>query len=68
MGQRRRRAKQSATFEERSAIEAQKFKEAAAELPAGSTARELLLRRFRQLEAASDMNEALKSPIAPSPE
>ena len=68
MGQQRRRVTHTATFEEQLAIEARKFKEAAAELPAGSTARELLLRRLRQLETASHMNKALKSPVATSPE
>jgi hypothetical protein len=46
----RRRIKHTATFEERLAEEAMKFKEAAEKQPAGSTARELLLRRARQAE------------------
>ncbi|MET4235528.1 hypothetical protein ABIA85_008839 [Bradyrhizobium sp. LA6.10] len=52
----RRRIKHSATFEERLAEEAIKFKEAAESQPPGSPARELLLRRARQTEAASHIN------------
>jgi hypothetical protein len=58
----RRRIKPTATFEERQAEEAQKFKEAAEKQPPGSTARELLLRRARQAETASHINEWLTSP------
>lgn len=58
----RRRIKHVTTFEERLAEEAKRFKAAAeGELP-GSTARELLLRRARQAETASRMNDGLKSP------
>ena len=56
----RRRIKQSATFEERLAEEAIKFKEAAEKQPPGSTARELLLRRARQAETASHLNHWLR--------
>ncbi|WP_338026057.1 hypothetical protein [Bradyrhizobium algeriense] len=50
------------TFEERLAEEARKFKEAAEQQPPGSRARELLLRRARQAETASHINEWLTSP------
>ena len=56
MAQQRRRVKHTATFEERLAEEAIKFKEAAENQPPGSTARELLLRRARQAETASHIN------------
>ena len=58
----RRRIKHTATFEERLAEEAIKFKEAAQKQPVGSTARELLLRRARQAETASHINNWLRSP------
>jgi hypothetical protein len=58
----RRRIKHTATFEERLAEEAVKFKEAAEKQPPGSTARELLLRRARQAETASHINNWLRSP------
>jgi hypothetical protein len=58
----RRRIKHSATFEERLAEEAIKFKEAADKQPIGSFARELLLRRALQAEAASHLNHWLRSP------
>ena len=58
----RRRIKHNATFEERLAEEAIKFKEAAKKQPPGSTARELLLRRARQAETASHINNWLRSP------
>jgi len=58
----RRRIKHNATFEERLAEEAIKFKEAAQNQPPGSTARELLLRRARQAETASQINNWLRSP------
>jgi hypothetical protein len=44
------------------AEEAQKFREAAEQQPPGSMARELLLRRARQAETASHINEWLTSP------
>ena len=57
MAKQRKCIKHSATFEERLAEEAQKFKEAAEKQPPGSLARELLLRRVRQAETASRINE-----------
>jgi hypothetical protein len=62
MVQQRKRVKHTATFEERLAAEAIKFKEAAEKQPPGSTARELLLRRARQAETASHINNWLRSP------
>ncbi|MBR1151081.1 hypothetical protein [Bradyrhizobium sp. JYMT SZCCT0428] len=59
---RRRRVKHTATFEERLAEEALRFKEAAEEQPAGRMARELLLRRAQLAETASRMNRWLPSP------
>jgi hypothetical protein len=59
-----RRIKHKATFEERLAEEAQRA--AAEEQPAGSMARELLLRRARQAETASRMNEWLQYPALKS--
>ena len=58
----RRRIKHEKTFQERLAEEAQRFREAAQKLPPGSHAQELLLRRARQAESASHMNEWLTSP------
>ena len=58
----RRRIEHNKTFEERLAEEAVKFKEAAEKQPPGSTARELLLRRARQAETASHINNWLNSP------
>jgi hypothetical protein len=58
----RRRVKHIATFEERLALEAIKFKEAADQQPEGSKARELLLRRARQAETASHISRWLSSP------
>jgi hypothetical protein len=62
MAQQRRHVKHTATFEERLAEEAIKFKEAAEKQPPGSLARELLLRRVRQAETASRINQWLTSP------
>jgi hypothetical protein len=62
MAQQRRRVKHTATFEERLANEAIKFREAAEHQPPGSKARELLLRRARQAETASHINDWLNSP------
>jgi hypothetical protein len=64
---RRRRIIHNATFEERLAEEATKFKEAAQKQPPGSTARELLLRRARQAETASHINNWLRSPSLQPP-
>ena len=58
---RKRRIKHEKTFEERLAEEAQRFKEAAKKLPPGM-ARELLLRRARQAETASNVSRWLSSP------
>ena len=66
MAQERRRIK-LATFEERLAEEAQKFKEAAEQQPPGSLARELLLRRARQAETASHIHDWLISPGLQAP-
>jgi hypothetical protein len=55
--QRRRRVKHEATFEERLAAEALKFRDAAERQPKGSHARELLLRRAQQAETASHINK-----------
>ena len=63
----RRRIKHQASFEERLAEEATRFKAAAEEQPPGSQARELLLRRARQAETASHMSEWLSSPGQASP-
>jgi hypothetical protein len=60
--QQRRHAKHKTTFEERLAEEARRFNEAAEKEPPGSTARELLLRRVRQAETASRINNWLSSP------
>lgn len=66
MQQRRRRFKHTATFEERLAEEAARYRKAAEELPQG-TARELLMRRARQAETASRMSDWLRSPGLRSP-
>src|SRR5206468_8098410 len=58
----RKRVNHTATFQERLAEEAIRFKEAAEKQPFGSTARELLLRRARQAETASHINNWLRSP------
>ena len=63
----RRSTKQISTFEQRLAEEAKRFKEAAEKEPHGSTARELLLRRARQAETASHVNEWLSSPGLQTP-
>jgi hypothetical protein len=57
-----RRVKHKASFAERLAEEVQRFKEAAEKEIPGSLARELLLKRARQAETASHMNEWLTSP------
>jgi hypothetical protein len=62
MAQKRKRTKRNKPFEELLAEEAIKFKEAAAGQPAGSIARERLLRRARQAETASHINSWLCSP------
>jgi hypothetical protein len=61
----RQRSKPKATFEQRLAEEAQRFKEAAEKQPPGM-ARDLLLRRARQAETALHINGWLSSPgLAP---
>jgi|HubBroStandDraft_5_1064220.scaffolds.fasta_scaffold311340_1 hypothetical protein len=57
----RRRFKHTATFEERLAEEAARFRKAANEATPGM-ARELLLKRARQADTASHMSEWLGSP------
>jgi hypothetical protein len=58
----RRRIKHKATFEERLAEEARRFKEEAEQQPPGSMARDLLLRRARQAETAAHISDWLSSP------
>ena len=58
----RTRVKHEKTFEERLSEEAIRFREAAKKQSPGSHAQELLLRRARQAETASRINEWLKSP------
>lgn len=62
----RRRIKQSISFSQRLADEAAKFRKAAEELPPG-TARELLMKRVRQAEAALQINDWLATPGAAPP-
>src|SRR4051812_10534554 len=54
--------KHTLTFEERLAEAAKKFKEEATRQPSGSISRELLLRRARQAQTASRINDWLNSP------
>jgi hypothetical protein len=61
MAQQRKRVKHAATLEDRLAEEAIKFKAAAESHPPGSMAREQLLRRARQAETASRINNWLRS-------
>jgi hypothetical protein len=66
MVRQRKSIKHKATLDERLAEEARRFKEAAEQQPPGTLARELLLRRARQAETASRMNDWLSSPgLAP---
>ena len=58
----RRRIEKQLTFKQRLAEEARRSKEAADRERPGTMARELLLRRARQDETASHMNEWLTSP------
>lgn len=60
MAQQRKHIKHTQTSRERLAEEAQKYREAAAQQPPGSMARELLLRRAQKIEAASHLNQWLK--------
>jgi hypothetical protein len=61
MSQQRRRSSQIYTFQQHLAEEAERFKKAAEQAPAGM-ARELLLRRARQAETASRVNDWIRSP------
>lgn len=56
-----RRIERKLTFEQRLAVEAAQFKEAAEKERPGTMARELLLRRARQAETASHINEWVNS-------
>jgi hypothetical protein len=58
----RRRFKHIMSFEQRLADEAARLREAANKLPDGSRAQEVLLKRARQTEAASQINDWLRSP------
>jgi hypothetical protein len=60
--QKRRRIKHDKTFQERLVEEARRFREAASKEAPGSTARELLLRRARQADTASEIDKWLASP------
>ena len=62
MPQQRRRIKREKTFQERLADEVLRFREAADKEAPGSHARELLLRRARQAETASRINDWVGSP------
>lgn len=59
--QRRQRVKHIASFEDRLACEAHRFKEQAKELPPGLH-RDDLLRKARQAETAAHISEWLSSP------
>jgi len=61
MSQQHRRFKQIQTFRDHLAEEAERFRKAAEQAPAGM-ARELLLRRVRQAETASRMTAWVQSP------
>ena len=63
----RRRTKHKMTFEERLVEEARRFNELAEQQPAGTLARDLLLRRARQAETAVHINQWLTSPGLTSP-
>jgi hypothetical protein len=58
----RRRIDKKLTFKQQLAAEAMRFREAAEKEPPGTMARELLLRRARQAETASHINDWLTSP------
>jgi hypothetical protein len=61
MAQERKRVKHTDSFEERLAKQAIKYTEAAEKHPIGSRARASLLRRARQVETASHINDWLSS-------
>ncbi|MET3971321.1 hypothetical protein [Bradyrhizobium sp. S3.9.1] len=65
--QQRRRHKQTVSLEERLAKEAERLREQAKELPHGLE-RELLLRKARQAETGSHINDWLRSPGLQPPE
>jgi hypothetical protein len=67
MAQQRLRIKHKTSFEQRLAEQARIFREAAEKELPGSLARELLLRRVRQAETASRINEWLGSAGLRSP-
>jgi hypothetical protein len=67
MGLIRKRTKHKKTIDERLADEVRRFREAAEKEQPGSKARELLLQRARQAEAASKMNAWLSSPKPGAP-
>ena len=58
----RRRIDKKLTFRQQLVAEAMRFREAAEKEPPGTMARELLLRRARQAETASHLNDWLTSP------
>ena len=58
----RRRIDRKLTFKQQLKAEAVRFREAAEKEPPGTMARELLLRRARQAETASHINDWLTSP------
>jgi len=61
MAQKRNRSKQTTSFQERLAEEAQRCKAAAEKKPNGSKSRERLLGRARQMETAAQINKWLSS-------
>jgi hypothetical protein len=61
MAQVRRRIKHLLTLQERLAEHARRLTEEAETLPLGSKARDLILRRVEQAEAAARINEWLRS-------
>jgi hypothetical protein len=65
MVQVRRRVKQLLTLEQRLADEAQRLIEEAKTLPPGSRARDVILRRAEQAQAAARIDQWLRSPNPP---
>jgi hypothetical protein len=63
----RLRIKHKTTFEEWLAEEARRFNELADQQPAGTLARELLLRRARQAETGAHIRQRITSPGLISP-
>jgi hypothetical protein len=63
----RRRIDKKLTFRQQLVAEAMRFREAAEKEPPGTMARELLLRRARQAETASHINDWLTSPGMTAP-